>query len=93
MDPETIDFASTKFGQSFVSIFQKAAEANGLNNITAADFAPIQAPVAEPAAPVAEAAPAPAEPAKKAESIFDDTDDDDSDILPVFKGRNIFGNN
>ena len=91
MDPETIDFASTKFGQSFVSIFQKAAEANGLNNVTAADFAPVQAPVAEPAAP-AEAEPAPA-PAKKAESIFDDTDDDDSDILPVFKGRNIFGNN
>ena len=91
MDPETIDFASTKFGQSFVSIFQKAAEANGLNNVTAADFAPVQAPVAEPAAP-AEADPAPA-PAKKAESIFDDTDDDDSDILPVFKGRNIFGNN
>ena len=88
MDPETIDFASTKFGQSFVSIFQKAAEANGMANLTAADFAPVQAPVAEPvAAPVEEA------PEKKAESIFDDTDDDDSDILPVFKGRNIFGNN
>ncbi len=93
MDPETIDFASTKFGQSFVSIFQKAAEANGLNNVTAADFAPIQAPVAEQEAAPAPEAPAEAAPAKKAESIFDDTDDDDSDILPVFKGRNIFGNN
>ena len=93
MDPETIDFASTKFGQSFVSIFQKAAEANGMANLTAADFAPVQAPVAEPVAAPVEEAPAEAAPEKKAESIFDDTDDDDSDILPVFKGRNIFGNN
>ena len=93
MDPETIDFASTKFGQSFVSIFQKAAEANGMANLTAADFAPVQAPVAEPVAAPVEEAPTEAAPEKKAESIFDDTDDDDSDILPVFKGRNIFGNN
>jgi hypothetical protein len=93
MDPETIDFASTKFGQSFVSIFQKAAEANGMGNLTAADFAPVQAPVAEPVAAPVEEAPVEAAPEKKAESIFDDTDDDDSDILPVFKGRNIFGNN
>ena len=96
MDPETLDFASTKFGQSFVSIFEKAAAATGVNNVSAADFAPIQQPVAEPqaapVAPVEVSAPVEA-PAKKAESIFDDTDDDDSDILPVFKGRNIFGNN
>ena len=93
MDPETIDFASTKFGQSFVSIFQKAAEANGMGNLNPADFAPVQAPVAEAAAAPVEEAPAEAAAEKKAESIFDDTDDDDSDILPVFKGRNIFGNN
>ena len=32
-------------------------------------------------------------PAKKSGSIFDDPDEDESDVLPVFKGRNIFGNN
>ncbi len=101
MDSETLDFASTKFGQSFVSIFEQAAAASGANNVKASDFAPIQAPVQ----PVAEAPSAPAQPvqtqsvdvietpAKKSDSIFDDPDDDESDILPVFKGRNIFGNN
>ncbi|MGN1443581.1 MAG: hypothetical protein ACI4XE_07015, partial [Acutalibacteraceae bacterium] len=32
-------------------------------------------------------------PKKKASSIFDDPDEDESDVLPIFKGRNIFGNN
>ena len=55
------------------------------------------------AAAVAVAAPVEAAPAadvdvietpqKKTSSIFDDPDEDESDILPVFKGRNIFGNN
>ena len=30
---------------------------------------------------------------KKSSSIFDDPDEDESDVLPIFKGRNIFGNN
>ena len=95
MDPETIDFASTKFGQSFVSIFEKAAAASAAG-AAPAEFVPVQpAAVVEPV--VTEAPVQPADPVeaaeKKAESIFDDTDDDDSDILPVFKGRNIFGNN
>ena len=55
-----------------------------------------------PTAPVAETPVAPAQtqafdvietPAKKSGSIFDDPDEDESDVLPVFKGRNIFGNN
>ncbi len=95
MDPETIDFASTKFGQSFVSIFEKAAAASAAG-AAPAEFVPVQpAQVVEPQAaevPVQPATPVEA-PAQKTESIFDDTDDDDSDILPVFKGRNIFGNN
>ncbi len=95
MDPETIDFASTKFGQSFVSIFEKAAAASAAG-AAPTEFVPVQpAAVVEPVvteAPVQPAAPVEAA-EKKAESIFDDTDDDDSDILPVFKGRNIFGNN
>ncbi len=32
-------------------------------------------------------------PSKKPASIFDDAGDDESDVLPIFKGRNIFGNN
>ena len=78
---EAVDFASTKFGQSFASIF-KDASANGA-------AAPVEAAPAAPAAnvDVIEA------PAKKTGSIFDDPDEDESDILPVFKGRNIFGNN
>ena len=56
-----------------------------------------------PAAPAAEVPAAPVKetqafdvietPAKKSGSIFDDPDEDESDVLPVFKGRNIFGNN
>jgi cell division protein FtsZ len=113
MSKEAVDFASTKFGQSFVSIFeQAAAAANGktiptpsfpempLDPIPAAPAAPV-APVAEaPAAPVAPVAPAQTQafdvietPPKKSGSIFDDPDEDESDVLPVFKGRNIFGNN
>ena len=87
---EAVDFASTKFGQSFASIFKDAA-ASGAANF---DF---EAAKQSAAAPV-EAAPAAnvdviEAPAKKTGSIFDDPDEDESDILPVFKGRNIFGNN
>ena len=87
---EAVDFASTKFGQSFASIF-KDASASGAANF---DF---EAAKQSAAAPV-EAAPAAnvdviEAPAKKTGSIFDDPDEDESDILPVFKGRNIFGNN
>ena len=93
LNSETVDFASTKFGQSFASIF-KDASANGA---AAFDF---EAAKASAAAPVEAAPEAPAAnvdvieaPAKKTGSIFDDPDEDESDILPVFKGRNIFGNN
>lgn len=101
MSKEAVDFASTKFGQSFVSIFeQAAAAANGK--------APVQTPAFPemPLDPVPEKveAPAPAPsatqafdvietPPKKSGSIFDDPDEEESDVLPVFKGRNIFGNN
>ena len=93
LSSETVDFASTKFGQSFASIF-KDASANGA---AAFDF---EAAKASAAVPVEAAPEAPAAnvdvieaPAKKTGSIFDDPDEDESDILPVFKGRNIFGNN
>ncbi len=96
MDQDTLNFASTKFGQSFVSIFEQAAAASGENNVKASDFAAAK-PVAEPtvaAQPVqTQSFDVIETPTKKTESIFDDPDDDESDILPVFKGRNIFGNN
>ena len=102
MSKEAVDFASTKFGQSFVSIFEQAAAAANGKTIPAPAFPEMPLdPI--PAAPVAEtpaAAPAQTQafdvietPAKKSGSIFDDPDEDESDVLPVFKGRNIFGNN
>ncbi len=102
MSKEAVDFASTKFGQSFVSIFeQAAAAANGK-----APAAPVfpempldPVPEVSAAAPV-QTAPATTQafdvietPPKKSGSIFDDPDEEESDVLPVFKGRNIFGNN
>ena len=94
MDSETLDFASTKFGQSFVSIFEQAAAASGTGAVKASDFAPVQAPVEAPAQPVqTQTVDVIETPVKKTDSIFDDPDDDESDVLPVFKGRNIFGNN
>ena len=107
VNKEAVDFASTRFGQSFVSVFEKAAAASdGKLPASFADFTPIQpvaqqpaaAPVQPVAAPAQPAAPAQSfdvieAPAKKTGSIFDDPDEDESDVLPVFKGRNIFGNN
>ncbi len=96
IDQEAIDFASTKFGQSFVSVFEKAAAASEGKAPAAFDFAPQQAAPVQ-AAPQ-QAAPVQSfdvieAPAKKTGSIFDDPGEDESDVLPVFKGRNIFGNN
>ncbi len=106
MSQQAVEFASTRFGQSFVSLFEQAAAVAG-----GAAQAPASSPFGAPAqasafeAPVASEAPeAPAAapsspfdvietPAKKTGSIFDDPDEDDGDVLPVFKGRNIFGNN
>lgn len=107
MSKEAVDFASTKFGQSFVSIFeQAAAAANGKGSAPVADIptmpiTPIETVVPEaPEAPVQSAPSATTQafdvietPPKKSGSIFDDPDEDESDVLPVFKGRNIFGNN
>ena len=97
IDQEAIDFASTKFGQSFVSVFEKAAAAAEGKAPANFDFAPAQQAPVQQAAP-AQQAPAQSfdvieTPAKKTGSIFDDPGEDESDILPVFKGRNIFGNN
>ncbi len=95
IDQEAIDFASTKFGKSFVSVFERAAASAEGGAPASFDFAqPVQAPVQAPV----QQAPTQAfdvieTPAKKTGSIFDDPGEDESDVLPVFKGRNIFGNN
>ena len=102
MSKEAVDFASTKFGQSFVSIFEQAAAAANGKTIPAPTFPemPLDPIPAAPATEAPAAAPAQTQafdvietPAKKSGSIFDDPDEDESDVLPVFKGRNIFGNN
>ena len=90
LNSEAVDFASTKFGQSFASIFKDASA----NQAGTFDFEAAKAAAQAPA----EATPAAnvdviETPQKKTGSIFDDPDEDESDILPVFKGRNIFGNN
>lgn len=104
MSKEAVDFASTKFGQSFVSIFEQAAAAANGKAPVAPSFPEMPldpVPAAAPAQAV-ETTPAPAAtqafdvietPPKKSGSIFDDPDEEESDVLPVFKGRNIFGNN
>ena len=65
------------------------------------DFTPIQVPVQQEVPQFQQPVVQPATqsfdvietPAKKSGSIFDDPEEDESDVLPVFKGRNIFGNN
>ena len=91
IDQDAIDFASTKFGQSFVSVFEKANAASEGKAPATFDFAPAQqAPVQQAPVQTVDVIEAPA---KKTGSIFDDPGEDESDVLPVFKGRNIFGNN
>ena len=89
---EAVDFASTKFGQSFASIFKDASN----NGAAAFDFeaakANATAQTPAEAAPVANVDVIETH-LKKTCLFFDDPDEDESDILPVFKGRNIFGNN
>ena len=89
---DAVDFASTRFGQGFASIFEQGTKAKS------EEKAPVfEAPVQdissnEPAAP-AQTFDVIETPPKKTGSIFDEPDEDESDVLPVFKGRNIFGNN
>ena len=91
------EFRSTEFGRSFVSAFENAQQSTNPEDIFRA-AAPAQ-PEAAPQQPAAPAA-APTQPfdvietpAKKPASIFDDPAAEESDVLPIFKGRNIFSNN
>lgn len=94
MSAEAVDFASTKFGQSFASIFKDASNNTGGFDFNSVAKSATEAVQAETKVPEAAANVDVIEtPQKKSGSIFDDPDEDESDILPVFKGRNIFGNN
>ncbi|MBR6567473.1 MAG: cell division protein FtsZ [Clostridia bacterium] len=91
MGADAVDFASTKFGQGFASIFDQSAK-------PAAEKAPVFEVPVQDVSSNENAAPAQTfdvieTPPKKTGSIFDEPDEDESDVLPVFKGRNIFGNN
>ena len=91
MNSASSDFRSTEFGRTFVSAMENARQA-----VPEADDRTVAIPDM-PEAPVAPQAPQDVDvietPNKQAGSIFDDPNDDESDVLPIFKGRNIFSNN
>ncbi|MBQ5969537.1 MAG: cell division protein FtsZ [Clostridia bacterium] len=88
MNNASSDFRSTEFGRSFVSAFENARQVAGEpddRTVSIPDLA--AAPQAAQSMDVIET------PNKQAASIFDDPNEDESDVLPIFKGRNIFSNN
>ncbi len=87
---ETVDFAASRFGQGFASMIENSGR-------TAPDVSSIFNEARYNSAPAQQA---PAQnydvietPPKSSGSVFDQAADDESDVLNVFKGRNIFGNN
>lgn len=94
--------APSEFGKSFMAAFENAAKSQAAAEVKEEDkFDDVfSTPDREAAATQAgfESAYAPKEeeyvetPVKKPSSIFDDPDEDEKDVLPIFKGRNIFGN-
>ena len=94
--------APSEFGKSFMAAFENAAKSQAAAEVKEEDkFDDVfSTPDREAAASQAgfESAYAPKEeeyvetPVKKPSSIFDDPDEDEKDVLPIFKGRNIFGN-
>ena len=91
MNGGSAEFRASEFGRSFVSAFENAQQSANPEDIfrTAAQSAQPEAPAAQPAQPFDTVE----TPAKKPASIFDDPAEDESDVLPIFKGRNIFSNN
>lgn len=101
------DSTPSEFGRTFMAAFESAAAAQAQSQQSAADEVKdeyddvFSTPDREAAAQaVSENSPFDEStsdfveaPSKKASSIFDDPDDDEKDVLPIFKGRNIFGNN
>ena len=95
------DFKATEFGRSFVAAFESAKENASQAQSTQAIPAPAtgMADISSFSSPAAAGTDSGVQsfdvietPKKKSGSIFDDPDDDESDVLPIFKGRNIFSN-
>lgn len=91
------DFKATEFGKSFVAAFE-----NAKNGVQPQEAAPASQPMTdissfstpnEKEENDAHSFDVIETPKKKSGSIFDDPDEDESDVLPIFKGRNIFSNN
>ncbi|MFI3140727.1 MAG: cell division protein FtsZ [Clostridia bacterium] len=101
METNDQNLSSTDIGQTFLSVLEEAQRQGkfqgDLYGTATRKVAPV-APV-ESVSQQATYAQQPQDfevietPSKKPASIFDDEGDDDSDVLPIFKGRNIFGNN
>ena len=99
------DFKATEFGRSFVAAFESAKEnaSHPQNDQPAAapvqsssgmqDISSFSVPSSQGADQSVQSFDVIETPKKKSGSIFDDPDDDESDVLPIFKGRNIFSNN
>ncbi|MCQ2463221.1 MAG: cell division protein FtsZ [Clostridia bacterium] len=83
-------FASTAFGQSLSSVFGQANAAVAAGANAAPVFTPVQqsAPVQDASAQRVDVVDTPP---RKASTVFDEAAEEESDVLPVFKGRNIFG--
>ena len=90
MNGDSSDFRSTEFGRTFVSAFENARQSAAEPEDRTVALPSNPAPQGAPAAPSVDVIETPT---KKAASIFEDSDEDDSDVLPIFKGRNIFSNN
>lgn len=95
------DFKATEFGRSFVAAFESAKEnASQPQSAQAApapaagmtDISSFSSPAAAGTDSGVQSFDVIETPKKKSGSIFDDPDDDESDVLPIFKGRNIFSN-
>ncbi len=102
MDSGSSDNGPSEFGKSFLAAMESAQHQQAqAPERTFEDIFSVQQPTqqaeSQPAEPQAnEKAQADydvVETPKKPSSIFDDPDEDESDVLPIFKGRNIFGNN
>lgn len=97
------DFKATEFGRSFVAAYESAKEnaskaqasqqaAPASENIGMQDISSFSTPIAPNTDSAVQSFDVIETPKKKTGSIFDDPDDDESDVLPIFKGRNIFSN-
>ena len=89
------DFKATEFGKSFFDAFENAkngAKPQEQPSQPVTDISSFSSQAAKDNADV-HSFDVIETPKKKSGSIFDDPDDDESDVLPIFKGRNIFSNN